>query len=43
MMLMKIFITISESVTAIASQKLVSRILLLLPYKSFRNNRDIFL
>ena len=40
MMLMKIFSTISSLILAIASQKLVSQILLL--YKSLHNKRDIF-
>ena len=40
MVLMKIFDTISSYILAIASQKLVSRIVL--PCKSIHNNRDIF-
>ena len=39
-MLMKIFNTISSLVLAIASQKLVSRILL--PYKNLHSKRDIY-
>ena len=40
MMVIKIFITISSLILAIASQKLVSRILLL--YESIHSKRDIF-